>query len=65
MTIRSRVVLCLISAVTAAAVCGARLGAAAIPAQLLDKLEDGPQGKTYIARLATQLHERYRTRQTP
>jgi poly(ADP-ribose) glycohydrolase ARH3 len=52
-------------AAMAGALYGARSGAAALPSNLLSKLENGPQGKTYITRLATQLHEQHRTRQTP
>lgn len=40
------------------ALAGARLGVAAIPTGLLDKLEDSHQGRSHIERLATRLHER-------
>jgi poly(ADP-ribose) glycohydrolase ARH3 len=41
------------------ALCGAHLGLEAVPAHLLDKLEDGPKGRTYIGQLGARLHERY------
>lgn len=42
-------------AAMAGAISGAHLGVGAIPAHLLDSLEDGHKGKSYIARLAEQL----------
>jgi poly(ADP-ribose) glycohydrolase ARH3 len=47
-------------AAMAGAISGAHLGAGAIPASLLDKLEDGRQGRRYIEELARRLHARYR-----
>lgn len=46
-------------AAMAGAVSGARLGIAAVPPHLLDRLEDGPKGRGYIDRLATRLFERW------
>jgi poly(ADP-ribose) glycohydrolase ARH3 len=43
------------------ALSGAYLGLAGVPASLLDKLEDGPKGRTYIHSLARRLYERYRS----
>jgi poly(ADP-ribose) glycohydrolase ARH3 len=43
------------------ALSGAHLGLDAIPPALLDKLEDGPKGRTYLRRLASRLYERYRS----
>jgi poly(ADP-ribose) glycohydrolase ARH3 len=39
---------------------GAHLGLGAIPQHLLDHLEDGQKGRTYIGQLAAHLHERSR-----
>lgn len=39
----------------AGAIAGARCGIRAIPGQLLDSLEDGVRGRTYVSRLAAQL----------
>jgi poly(ADP-ribose) glycohydrolase ARH3 len=46
-------------AAMAGALSGAHLGVSAIPANLLDDLEDGPKGKRYIEQLATQIHQRH------
>jgi poly(ADP-ribose) glycohydrolase ARH3 len=43
------------------ALAGAHLGVAAIPARLLDRLEDGPKGRSHIGTLAARLHERFRS----
>jgi poly(ADP-ribose) glycohydrolase ARH3 len=43
----------------AGALIGAHLGLSAIPAPLLDRLEDGPKGRSYLIDLAVQLHERH------
>jgi len=45
-------------AAMACALSGARLGAAAIPPHLLDRLENGPRGRDYIDGLAVQLYHR-------
>jgi poly(ADP-ribose) glycohydrolase ARH3 len=45
-------------AAMAAAISGARLGIAAVPPHLLDRLENGPKGCRYIASLARRLYER-------
>jgi poly(ADP-ribose) glycohydrolase ARH3 len=42
------------------ALCGAHLGLSAVPPRLLDQLEDGPRGRSYIHRLAVRLHDRHR-----
>jgi poly(ADP-ribose) glycohydrolase ARH3 len=39
------------------ALCGAHLGISAVPARLLDQLEDGAKGRSYIAALAGRLYE--------
>jgi poly(ADP-ribose) glycohydrolase ARH3 len=44
------------------ALSGAHLGLAAVPQHLLDKLEDGAKGRTYIHGLGVRLHEVYRAR---
>lgn len=49
-------------AAMAGALSGARLGAEAIPASLVEKLEDQHKGRTYLEVLAGQLHDRYRQR---
>lgn len=49
-------------AAMAGALSGAHLGLGAIPQKILDKLEDGPKGRTYIRQLAEHLHERYLNR---
>lgn len=49
-------------AAMAGALSGAHLGVSAIPAHLLDKLEDKHQGRSSIARLAVRLHERCQSR---
>ncbi|OWK43232.1 ADP-ribosylglycohydrolase family protein [Fimbriiglobus ruber] len=48
------------------ALCGAFGGVKAIPAVLLDKLEDGqnPKGKSHIIQLATRLYERFQPEKT-
>jgi poly(ADP-ribose) glycohydrolase ARH3 len=46
-------------AAIAGGVCGALNGTDAVPRHLLDRLEDGPKGRTYIASLAERLFERY------
>ena len=38
---------------------GAHLGAGAIPARWLDRLENGPRGRDYISRLGERLHTQY------
>jgi hypothetical protein len=43
------------------ALVGAHRGLTAVPTALLDKLEDGANGRTYLMGLARSLHERYRT----
>jgi poly(ADP-ribose) glycohydrolase ARH3 len=43
------------------ALAGAHLGVRAIPAHLLDRLEDGAKGRAHIERLATRLYERFRS----
>jgi poly(ADP-ribose) glycohydrolase ARH3 len=43
------------------ALSGAHLGLGAVSSALLDKLEDGPKGRTYLRRLASRLCERYRS----
>jgi len=45
-------------AAMAGALSGAHLGVAAIPARLLDKLEEGAKGRSHIERLAGQLYQR-------
>lgn len=40
------------------ALCGARLGVQAVPAHLLDMLEDGMEGRSYLDSLAKRLHAR-------
>jgi poly(ADP-ribose) glycohydrolase ARH3 len=45
-------------AAMAAAISGARLGVTAVPRHLIQRLEDGPKGRQYIARLARDLHDR-------
>jgi poly(ADP-ribose) glycohydrolase ARH3 len=47
-------------AAVAGALCGAHRGLGAVPPQLLNALEDGRQGRTYIRELATRLYERSR-----
>jgi poly(ADP-ribose) glycohydrolase ARH3 len=42
------------------ALAGAHLGVGAIPARLLDRLEDGDKGRSHIGRLAARLHDRHR-----
>lgn len=44
------------------ALSGARLGLSGIPPRLLECLEDGEQGKTYLLELAERLYERHITR---
>lgn len=46
-------------AAMAGAISGAHLGRSAIPQHLLDRLEDGPQGRSFIAELANRLYHRY------
>lgn len=46
-------------AAMAGALSGAHLGLEAVPSHLLDKLEDGPKGRSYIGRLGGRLYERY------
>ncbi len=41
------------------ALSGARLGIAAIPNHLINLLENGPQGREYLDRLASRLHSRF------
>jgi poly(ADP-ribose) glycohydrolase ARH3 len=41
------------------ALCGARRGLSCIPARLVAALEDGPLGRSYIERLAADLHGRH------
>ncbi|MDB5313356.1 MAG: draG 1 [Gemmataceae bacterium] len=53
-----------VAAMTGALV-GAFAGIAAVPVQLIEKLEDGPKGKSYIAALATELFNRYSAHLTP
>jgi poly(ADP-ribose) glycohydrolase ARH3 len=43
------------------ALSGAHLGVGSIPMSLLNKLENGSKGRTYLERLATGLYERYRS----
>jgi poly(ADP-ribose) glycohydrolase ARH3 len=45
-------------AAMAGALCGAHLGVGAIPAHLLDRLEDRRKGRRYVQRLAEKLHRR-------
>jgi len=45
-------------AAMAAAISGARLGIAAVPKHLIQKLENGPKGRAYITTLAHRLFER-------
>jgi poly(ADP-ribose) glycohydrolase ARH3 len=45
-------------AAMAAAISGARLGISAVPEHLIERLEDGPKGRSYITKLARQLYER-------
>ncbi len=42
------------------ALAGARLGVKGLPARLLDRLEDGPDGRSDLIRLADRLEESYR-----
>jgi poly(ADP-ribose) glycohydrolase ARH3 len=44
------------TAAMAGAIAGARFGALAIPTRWLDQLVDGDRGRTYVERLAEQLH---------
>jgi poly(ADP-ribose) glycohydrolase ARH3 len=44
------------------ALSGAHLGLAAVPRHLLEKLEGGAKGRTYIHSLGARLHEVYRAR---
>lgn len=46
-------------AAMAGAISGAQLGIAAVPAALLERLEDGRRGRRYVRRLARKLHRRY------
>jgi poly(ADP-ribose) glycohydrolase ARH3 len=46
-------------AAMAGALAGAHLGESALPAGLLEQLEDGPAGRTHIRDLARRLHEHY------
>lgn len=46
-------------AAMAGAISGVHLGVAAIPTPLLDKLENGSKGRTYLEHLAARLYERY------
>ncbi len=46
-------------AAMAGALSGAHLGLSAVPRHLLDKLEDGPKGRSHIHGLAVRLHELY------
>jgi poly(ADP-ribose) glycohydrolase ARH3 len=48
-------------AAMAGALAGAHLGVAAVPSRLIDRLEDGPRGRSCIERLAARLHDRYRS----
>lgn len=43
-------------AAMAGALCGAHLGRSALPARLLDKLEDSPKGRAYLEQLAERLY---------
>jgi poly(ADP-ribose) glycohydrolase ARH3 len=52
-------------AAMAGALAGAHLGIGAIPARLLDRLEDGAKGRSHIMALAKRLHERFQSRQLP
>jgi ADP-ribosylglycohydrolase len=49
----------------AGALAGAHLGVGAIPARLLERLEDGAKGRSHITGLAARLHERFQSRQLP
>jgi poly(ADP-ribose) glycohydrolase ARH3 len=49
-------------AAMAGALSGARLGISAIPARLIDSLEDGDQGKTYLLELAGSLYKHHTLR---
>jgi ADP-ribosylglycohydrolase len=44
-------------AAMAGALCGAHLGATAIPLHWLEHLEDGPKGASYLRMLADKLHK--------
>ena len=46
-------------AAMAGALAGAQLGVAAVPAALIDHLEDGRRGRRYLQALAGRLHRRY------
>lgn len=46
-------------AAMAGACAGARLGLAAVPPQLISRLEDGPQGRSYLMELARRLAARF------
>ena len=51
-------------AAMAGALCGARLGAQAIPSHLLDLLEDGSKGRSYIDTLAQRLYAAFHNRKS-
>jgi poly(ADP-ribose) glycohydrolase ARH3 len=51
-------------AAMAGALSGARLGIDAIPARLLECLEDETQGRSYLLELAGRLHEQHQARRT-
>ncbi len=46
-------------AAMAGAISGAYLGTAGLPSRLLNMLEDGPRGRTYLAQLAEKLSQRW------
>ena len=50
-------------AAMAGAISGARVGIKAIPPHLVESLENGAKGRTYIAELADELHQAYESRQ--
>src|SRR5262249_14698157 len=52
-------------AAMAAALSGAKLGIAAVPPALIERLEDGRKGRRYVEKLAGQLYERYEEMRTP
>ena len=52
-------------AAMAGGICGAYMGVAALPQNLLDRLEDGPKGRGYIETLARRLLVQFRDRKRP
>jgi poly(ADP-ribose) glycohydrolase ARH3 len=50
-------------AAMAGALSGARLGLSAIPTRLIESLEDGDQGKSFLFELAARLHEHHGARE--